>query len=143
MYHYFIHSSADGHLGCFHVLAIVNSAVINIVVYVFFFFFELWFSHGLFGASHKALAVNNLPANAGDARDASSILGSGRSPGEGVGNPFQYSCLENPMDRRAWQATVYRVTKSQIRLKRLSTHTHSTCPVVRLLRHMVVLSLVF
>ena len=76
------------------------------------FFFELWFSHGMCGASHKALAVKNLPANAGDARDASSILGSRRSPGEGLGNPFQY-CLENPMDRRAWQATVYRVTKSQ------------------------------
>ena len=110
MYHNFIHSSADGHLGCFHVLVIVNSAVINIMVHVVFF--ELWFSHGMCGASHKALAVKNLPANAGDARDASSILGSRRSPGEGLGNPFQY-CLENPMDRRAWQATVYRVTKSQ------------------------------
>ena len=55
--------------------------------------------------------IKNLPDNAGDARDASSILGSGRSPGEGLGNPFQYSCLENPMDRRAWQATVYGITK--------------------------------
>ena len=44
------------------------------------------------------------------------IPGVGRSPGEGHGNPFQYSCLENPMDRGAWQATVYKVTKSQTRL---------------------------
>ena len=44
-------------------------------------------------------------------RDPSSILGSGRSPGEGNGNPLQYSCLENPMDRRAWQATVHGVAR--------------------------------
>ena len=56
--------------------------------------------------------VKNLPANAGDARDTGSIPGSGRSPGEGDGNPFQYSCLENPMDRGAWQATVHKVGKS-------------------------------
>ena len=46
--------------------------------------------------------VKNLPANAGDARDASLIPGSGRSLGGGNGNPLQYSCLENPMDRGAW-----------------------------------------
>ena len=58
--------------------------------------------------------VRNLPANAGDIRDTGSIPGSGRSPGEGNGNPFQYSCLENPMDRGAWMvATVHGVTKSQ------------------------------
>ena len=74
------------------------------------------------GASHKALVVKNLPANAGDARDASSILGSGRSPGEGLGNPLQYSCLENPMDRGAWWASVHRVTKSQTQLKQLSMY---------------------
>ena len=49
--------------------------------------------------------VKNLPANAGDTRDAGSISGLGRSPGEGNGNPLQYSCLENSMDRRAWLAT--------------------------------------
>ena len=48
--------------------------------------------------------------------DSSSILGSGRSPGEGNGNPLQYSCLKNPMDGGAWRATVHRVTKSQTRL---------------------------
>ena len=60
-----------------------------------------------------ALAVKNLPANAGDIRDAGSILGSGRSPGGGHGSPLQYSCLENPMDRGAWWATVHGVTKSR------------------------------
>ena len=59
------------------------------------------------------LVVKNLPANAGDVRDAGSIPGSGRSPGKGHGNAVQYSCLENPMDRRAWQARVQGVTKSQ------------------------------
>ena len=47
-------------------------------------------------------------------------------PGEGHGNPLQYSCLENPMDRGAWWATVHRVARSHTRLNRLSTHTHRT-----------------
>ena len=50
--------------------------------------------------------VKNLPANAGDARDMGSIHGLGSSPGVGNGNPLQYSCLENPMDREVWQAIV-------------------------------------
>ena len=57
--------------------------------------------------------VKNPPANAEDVRDAGSIPGSGRSPEEGNGNLIQYSCLENPMDRRALWATVHGVTKSQ------------------------------
>ena len=57
--------------------------------------------------------VKNLPANTGDIKDTGSILGLGRSPGGGHGNPLQYSCLENPTDRGAWQAIVHRVTKSQ------------------------------
>ena len=56
--------------------------------------------------------VKNPPANAGDIRDVGLILGSEKSPGEGHGKPLQYSCLENPMDRGAWQATVHGVTKS-------------------------------
>ena len=68
------------------------------------------------------LVVKNLPANAGDIRDVGLIPGSGRSPGGGNGNPFQDLCLENPMDRGAWQATVHRVAKSQTQLKRLSRH---------------------
>ena len=58
-------------------------------------------------------AVKNLPANAGDKRDVGSILGSGRFSGGGHGNPLQYSCLENPMDRAASHATVHGVSKSQ------------------------------
>ena len=57
--------------------------------------------------------VKNLPANAGHIRDVGSIPGSGRSPGGGHGNPLQYACLEDPMDRGAEWATVYGVTKSR------------------------------
>ena len=63
-------------------------------------------------ASQVVLVVKNLPASAGDVRDESSFPGLGRSPGGGHGNPFQYSCLENRMDRGAWWATVHRVAKS-------------------------------
>ena len=61
--------------------------------------------------------VKNPPANAGEARDTCSIPGSGRSPGEGNGNPLQYSCLENSMDRGASWATVHGVAKSWTRLR--------------------------
>ena len=67
-----------------------------------------------------------LPASAGNAREMGSIPGSGRSPREGKSNPFQYSCLENPMDRGAWWATVHGVAKSRTQLKRLSTHACTT-----------------
>ena len=60
-------------------------------------------------AAQVALEVKNLPANAGDIRDPGSIPGSGRSPGGGHGNPLQYCCLKNPMDRGPWWATVHRV----------------------------------
>ena len=63
------------------------------------------------------LAVKNLPAKARDLRDIGLIPGSGRAPGGGHGNPLQYSCLENPMDRGAWWATVHGVANSQTRLK--------------------------
>ena len=59
--------------------------------------------------------VKNSPANAGNIRDMGLIPGLGRSPGGGHGNPLQYSCLENPVDREAWQVTVHGVTKSQTR----------------------------
>ena len=58
------------------------------------------------------LVVKNPPANTEDIRDMGSISVSGRYPGEGNGNPLQYSCLENPMDREAWQATVHGVAES-------------------------------
>ena len=56
--------------------------------------------------------VKNPPTNAGDIRDAGSTPGSGRSLGGGHGNPLQYSCLDNPLDRGAWWAIVHRVAKS-------------------------------
>ena len=65
--------------------------------------------------------VKNPPDNAGDERDMGSIPGSGRSPGEGNGNPLQYSCLGKPMDRGAWWATVHGVAKSEIPLS--TAHT--------------------
>ena len=71
-----------------------------------------------------ALVVKNPPANSGGIRDTGSIPELGRSPGEGNGNPHQYSCLENPMDRGAWWAGIYKVTKSWTQLKQLSTDTH-------------------
>ena len=72
-----------------------------------------------------ALAVKNLPANAGDVRDTGSIPASGRSPGGGHSNSLQYSCLENPMDRGAWQAVAHRVSQSQTRLKQFSMHAYT------------------
>ena len=62
--------------------------------------------------SHMVLVVKNPPANAGDARDAGLIPRLGRSVGVGSGNPLQYSCLESPMDRGPWRATVHGVSKS-------------------------------
>ena len=71
------------------------------------------------------LAVKNLPANAGDIRNTGLIPGSGRSPGEGNGNPLQYSCLGNPMDRGAWRAIVHRVAKgSDMTVATEHAHTH-------------------
>ena len=64
-----------------------------------------------------AQMVKNLPANAADMRDTVSIPRSGRSPGEGNGNPLQHSCLENPIDRGACQATVHGVPKNWTGLK--------------------------
>ena len=82
------------------------------------------FIHKYFSISATVLGVKNSPASAGNLRDVGSIPGSGRSPGEGHGNPLQY-CLENPMEGGIPRATVHRVTKSQIRLKQLNTHTHT------------------
>ena len=74
------------------------------------------------GPSGKAY----LLANAGNVRDAGLILELGRFPGGGHGNPLQYSCLENPIDRGAWQTTVHRVAKSQTGLKQLSIRVTNT-----------------
>ena len=64
-----------------------------------------------------ALVVKNPPASTGDVRDLGLICESGKSPGGGHGNPLQYSCLKNSMDREAWWATAHRFTKSQTQLK--------------------------
>ena len=71
------------------------------------------------------VVVKNPPVNAGDAGDVGLIPGSGRCPREGHGNQLQYSCLENPMDRGAWWATVHGVTKSWTRLSNQQTRTHT------------------
>ena len=68
------------------------------------------------------LSGKEVAHNAGATGDAGSIPGSVRSPGGGHSNPLQYSCLENPIDREAWWATVHRVAKSRTRLKQLSLH---------------------
>ena len=74
--------------------------------------------------------VKNLPANAGDAENADSVPGLGRSLGEGNGNPLQYSCLEDPIDRGAWQITAHGGCKESDTAERLSTHSFCTelCP---------------
>jgi len=68
--------------------------------------------------------IQNLPASAGDIKDVGSILKSGRSPGEGKGNPLQYSCLETPMNREAWRATVYGVMKSDTTIHACTVALH-------------------
>ena len=75
-------------------------------------------------ASQVVLLVKNPPANARDVGYSGLIPGSGRFPGRGHGNPLQYSCLENPMDRGAWRATFYKVAKYGTPLKRLSMLSH-------------------
>ena len=67
--------------------------------------------------------VKNLPANAGDTADSDLIPGSGRSPGGGNGNTLQYSCLKNPMDRGAWQASPNSHKKSEMATRLSTTHT--------------------
>ena len=75
---------------------------------------RIWVS-GLVGAFQVALLVKNMPANAGDIGDMGLIPGLERIPQGGSGNPLQYSCLENPMNRGAWRATVHGVTKESER----------------------------
>ena len=74
-------------------------------------------------ASWVVLAVKNSPGNAGDIRDAGLIPGWGRSPGVDNGNSLQYSCLENPMDREVWRATVHRATSQTWLSDWRCTHT--------------------
>ena len=71
------------------------------------------------------LVVKNPLANAGDIRDVGWISGSGRYPGEGNAHPLQYSCLENSMDREAWQLTVHGVAESQTQMMQPITYAHT------------------
>ena len=82
--------------------------------------------YGNLRASQIALVVKNLPGNTGDVRNSGLSPGSWGSPGGGLGNPLQCSCLDNSVDRGAWWATVLRAAKSRTRLKWLSMHTQST-----------------
>ena len=76
--------------------------------------------------SPGGIMVKKLPVNTGDIRDAGSIPGLGRSPGGGHGNPLQYSCLENPMDRGGWWATIRTLAQeSDMTEKCLSTHSRT------------------
>ena len=78
-------------------------------------------------SSQVALVVKNPPANTGGIGDVRSVPGLGRSPGGGLGNPLQYSCLEKSMGRWAWWATVYEVPKSRVQRKRLSMQACCCC----------------
>ena len=80
------------------------------------FYVQLWHTQDFPGGSDSKASASN-------ARDPGSIPGSGRAPGEGNGNPLQYSCLENPMDRGAWWASVHRVGKSQIQLSNFTFYS--------------------
>ena len=91
---------------------------------------NLWKNHPVrlpSWASQVALVVKNLPANAGNKRDAGLIPGLRRSPGEGNGTPLQYSCLENPMDRGVWWATVHGVTRHDLGDLAPCTGHHEQC----------------
>ena len=107
-------------LPCFSIIKLLLFLFCSLFLRSKLLLFKLWCTS--MRAFQVALVAKNPPANAGDIRDADSIPGSGKSPGGGHGNPLQYSCLENPMDRGTWQATVHRVTKNQTRLRWLSTH---------------------
>ena len=81
-----------------------------------------WFYLLAIQGTAVALVVKKLPANAGELRDKGLIPGSGRSLGGGHGNPLQYYCLENSMNRGAWWATVHGVAKGRSRLKQFNAH---------------------
>ena len=142
-YIFFIHSSVDVCLGGSHVLAIVNCVVMSIGVHVSFVIMafsgyvprrEIALSYGnssfsflrnfhtILQAFQVVLVVKNPPANARDINDMGSTPRSGKSSGGGHSNPLQYSCLENPMDRGIWWATVHKVAKSRTQPKPLSRH---------------------
>ena len=101
---------------------------LNLINITSWHFIQFLLSTDIIVTSQVVLVVKNLPANARDTGDNGSIPGSwGRSPGGWRGNPLQYSCLENPMDRGVRWAIIHRVAKSRTWLKRLSTHSIHSC----------------
>ena len=126
MFFYFIYFLFGGKLilnVVFVSAAQQHESVITVYIYIY------THTHTYIWLSQVALVISNTPANAGDLRDAGSILGSGGSPGGGHGNPLQYSCLENPMHRGVWWATVHRVVKSRTRPSDLAhVHIHPLPP---------------
>ena len=121
VYNLFIHSSIGGHLDCF-ILAIITNATMNIHVqysflhgHVFSILWNIFLGTELLG--HMGFpGGSDGKESACIVRDLGLIPGLGRFPGEGNGNPLQYSCLENPMDGGAWRATVHGVAKSWTQL---------------------------
>ena len=101
-------------------------------VFHFHFHFGSWGKVVRGRVSQVALVVKNLPANAGDTRDTGLIPGSARYPGGGLGNPLQYSCLENAMDRRAWRARVHRVLQTRLKQLSMQACTHAKLESYRL-----------
>ena len=97
-------------------VSVYNVACMCVCMCVYASLPSILFFNKFIWASQVALVVMNLPATAGDTGDSSSILGLGRSPGEGNSNPFQYSCLGNIMDKGTLWATVHGVTESWTQL---------------------------
>ena len=107
---------------CQSILFSSLSFIVSDLIFSSLIHFDLIFVYGVRRASQVVLMVRSLCGNAVYIRDADLIPEMGRSPGGGHGNPFQYSCLENPMARRAWWAIVLEVTRSWTGLKQLSMH---------------------
>ena len=99
----------------------------SVTYYLLLFLLHNWFLFCFFMGFPGGSVVKDLPANTGD---SGSILGSERSPGEGNGNPLQYSCLDNPVGRGAWWATLHGVTKDLDITKRLNSS--SSCFIMTL-----------
>ena len=98
----------------------MSQLVLHLINIGLFFFFDIFLLLSYLKYRGGFPGGSEVKASACNAGVLGSILGSGRSPGERNGNPLQYSCLEKPMDRGPWWATVHRVTKSQTRLSKLT-----------------------
>ena len=109
LYGYTIFYLSIHQLSCISIVSTLGLLWI-MILWTFLYTFFLWTFASIWASQVVLVVKKNPPANAGDARDTGSIPGSGRSPGEGDGNPLQDTCLENSMDRGAWWATIHRST---------------------------------